>query len=138
MLLISILIPDTPEEVTIQEKRMKFIEQKVVDGLPDEDYDYAQSSSKSSNELESLLEEEENKHNRKPWWQRKGLCCGHAPEYIKYMFRPARGENSRMKKIPTDLPNFPMLDFPSYELPRNLWPVPLVKGDNTYSKVQTG
>lgn len=97
------IVPDVPEEVLIQEDRMKFINEKVIEKVEDEDYGEIHDA--------VVIEDEEDTFGQAA----KG-CCNF-------------GGKSRHRKTREGLDALPVFAYPFNKVP-NAWPAPLNKEDN--------
>ncbi|RYH21304.1 hypothetical protein EON65_21005 [archaeon] len=94
------IVPDIPEDVTIQLERTHFYNEKVVEKVEDEDYDETEAD-----------DEFEDNHDGGA-----AACCGLV-------------SRSKTKKMRSDLSNMPTLDYPR-GIPENAWPAPLAAHDS--------
>jgi hypothetical protein len=104
----QLVIPDVPEDVEIQLKRIAFIHQKIIEKVADEDY-----GEESLMEVDVGVDESSERHKTKHWCS----CC---------RFGHVTTGKTKVKEITDEYDVFPY--------PRNLvpetWPLPLTEADN--------
>lgn len=104
------IIPDVPEGVLLQEQRVQFFEEKIVNKVEDEDYDD--------------VYEEDSEAAEEPVRDIRGHCCG-----IKM--------HSRIKKIRGDKPPVVALEYPHNPI-GGVWPEPISNKYNPSQQERQG
>lgn len=95
----QVIIDDEPEEVKIQIERMKFIKEKIIDRVADEDF-FDKDTSIEQHDVEEGGE--------------NSGCCG------------SKTGKARHRKAQENLPEIPSFNYPDGNHPGS-WPVPLNK-----------